>query len=68
MIDLRKDGRLHELSIDKRCHHRQDRLIRIHDRAFRQGIDIALEMEIRQIREELLGEDPLLAEILHIIL
>ena len=67
VVDLCEDGRLHELRVNERCDDRQDRLIRIHDRALRQRVDIALEAEILEISEELLREHVLLAEVLDIL-
>ena len=67
VVDLCEDGRLHELRVNERCNDRQDRLIRIHDRALRQRVDIALEAEILEISEELLREHVLLAEVLDIL-
>lgn len=67
VVNLCEDGRLHELRVNERCDDRQDRLIRIHDRALRQRVDIALEAEILEISEELLREHVLLAEVLDIL-
>ena len=54
MIHLRENRRLHQLRIDQRCLHREDRLVRIHDAALRQCPHRATEVEIPQPREEIL--------------
>lgn len=67
VVDLCEDGRLHELRVDERCDDRQDWFIRIHDRALRQRVDVALEMEVLEVRQEFLREHVLLAEVLDIL-
>lgn len=68
MVDLRENSRLHELRVDERRDDRQDWFIRIHDRAFRQRVDVALEMEVLEVRQKFLREHVLLAEVLDILI
>ncbi len=68
VVNLCKNSRLDELCIDERRHDRQDWLIRVHDGAFRQRINIALKPEVLEIREEFFREHMLLTEIFHVLI
>ncbi len=54
VIHLRENRCLHQLRVDERRLHREDRLVRIHDTALRQRPHRATEAEIPQPREEIL--------------
>ena len=54
VIHLCENRGLHQLCVDERCLHREDRLVRVHDAALRQRPHRAAEAEIPQPREEIL--------------
>ena len=67
MIYRKQNVGLDKLSLDSRCAHDHKRLTREHGSTLRYGPDIALELEIAQILEELLGEHPPAAQILDVL-
>ena len=52
MVYLCKNCCLYNLCVNKRCNHSDDRLMRIHNRSFWKGVEIALELEVFQIIEK----------------
>ena len=68
MVNLCEDCRLDKLCVNKRRDDRHDRLIRVHDRPLGHRINVAREAEVLEIREKVLRENGLLAEILDILL
>ena len=67
MVYLKQNIGLYKLRLDGRCAHDHERLAREHGCALGNGPDIALEPEIAQVFEKLLGEHLPAAQILDIL-
>ena len=68
MIDLCQYRRFYKLGVNEGRNHRDAWLIRIHDSALREGIQISVKAEIFKVCEKALRELVKRAEILHILL
>ena len=66
VVDAQQQEGFHELRLDGRGLHRDDRFVREDGRAFRHGVNVAFELEVPQIRQELFVEDALAAQVVDV--